>query len=88
MEEGRCPAGRVTGVKMAAVALQERARQAPGHIGIDLLKLPRRVPSAEVAAPATQERIKERDGVAQVPMTVGPRRERLHALSNALHRTR
>jgi hypothetical protein len=80
------PAGRLTRMKLAAVALHEHALQAPVHIVIDLPKLVGGITGAKVRPPPAQHRIQLRDGVAQVPMTRGAGCERLHTLSNPLHR--
>ena len=58
-EEVTRPAGGLTPMKVAAVALQEHARQAPVHIVIVLLKLVGGITGAKVRPPSAQHRIQQ-----------------------------
>src|SRR5882672_10664086 len=85
MKEVRRPSGRLSSAKMTTVAFQEQACQSPVHVVIDEPKLVGGIARAEVGPPPTEHRVELRDGHAQVPMTRGAGRERLHALLHPMH---
>jgi len=85
VEEITRPAVGLTRAELTAVTLDKQAHESPGHVVIDVPKLDDSIPGAKVRAPAAEHRGQLREGLAQVPMTHGAGRERLHALLYPVH---
>src|ERR1044071_1154287 len=86
VEEIAIPLLTVTRAKVAALALDHQAMEAPPRIGVDLDEFPGRVPGPEVVAPAAEHGIEIGDDDSHIlhpgPVPAG---QLLHALSDPLH---